>query len=99
MIYYREALTLCCPIPGHRDHSSSLNDRANTVLTRYEQSGRIEDLEEVITFYREALTLRLPCHPDRSSSLNDLAVAICARYEHSGKMEDLKEATLGWIYY
>jgi hypothetical protein len=74
MIYYHDPLTLCCPIPGHRDHSSSLNDRANTVLTRYEQSGRIEDLEDVITFHREALTLRPPGHPDRFSSLNNLAI-------------------------
>jgi hypothetical protein len=33
----------------------------------------MEDLEEVITYHREALTLRPPGHPDRSSSLNNLA--------------------------
>ena len=43
----------------------------------------MEDLEEVITFHREALTFRPPGHPDRSQSLNNLAIAVLTRYKHS----------------
>jgi hypothetical protein len=36
----------------------------------------MEDLEEAITYHREALTLRPPGHPDRFMSLNNLASAV-----------------------
>jgi hypothetical protein len=52
----------------------------------------MEDLEEVITYHREALTLCPPGHPNRSTSLNNLASAVLTRYEQSGRMEDLEEA-------
>jgi hypothetical protein len=55
--YHREALTLCPP--GHPNRSSSLNNLASAVHTRYKQLGSMEDLEEVITYHREALTLVL----------------------------------------
>ena len=47
----RKALTDCPP--GHPDQFASVNNLAVTVFTRYEQLGRIEDLEEVITYHRE----------------------------------------------
>ena len=37
----------------------------------------MEDLEEVITYHREALTLRPPGHPDHSSSLDNMPVRTC----------------------
>ena len=87
--YHRETLTL--RPPGHPDRSSSLNNLALAVYTRYEQSGRIEDLEDVITYHREALSLRPPGNPDRSSSLNNLALAVLTRYEQSSRIEDLED--------
>ena len=60
-----------CPL-GHPKHSLSLSNLANTVLARFAQSGRMEDLEDVITYNREALTLHPVGHPNRSSSLNNL---------------------------
>ena len=50
------------------------------------------NVEETITFHREALALRPPGHPDRSSFLINLAIAIDTRYDQSGRMEDLQEA-------
>ena len=35
--------------PGHPDRSTSLYNFANVVLTQYEQLGRMEYLEDVIT--------------------------------------------------
>jgi hypothetical protein len=68
----REALAICPP--GHPNRSSFLNNLANSIDTRYKQSGRMEDLEEMITYHREALTLCHPGHRNRPSSLNNLAL-------------------------
>ena len=53
---------LIVPLPSIEDSergSITGNSLANdtVILDRYEQSGRTEDLEEVITYRREALTL------------------------------------------
>ena len=74
------------------DHSTSLNNLANSLHTRFEQSGRTEDLEDAISFHRQALTLRPPGHLNRSNSLDNLAYALFIRFEQSGKVEDLEDA-------
>ena len=53
----------------------------------------MEDLEEVITYLREALSLRPIGHPNRSMSLSNLAIAVLTRCEWLGSMsvEDLDE--------
>jgi tetratricopeptide (TPR) repeat protein len=102
--YHREALTLCpigCPscstvhkeLSLHPDRSNFLSNLANAIFTRYEQSGSMKDLEEVITYNREALNLHPPDHPYRSTSLDDLAIAILIRYDQSGysSMKDFEE--------
>jgi hypothetical protein len=43
----------------------------------------MEDLEEVITYHREALTLRPPGHPDRSTFSTTLPLPCSTRYENS----------------
>jgi hypothetical protein len=62
------------------------------IFTRYKQLGSMEDLEEVITYHREALTLCPPGHPDRSIFPQQPCNAVLTRYEQSGRMEDLEEA-------
>jgi tetratricopeptide (TPR) repeat protein len=61
-------------------------------LLAFRQSGRVEDLEDAITYHRQALTLRPPGHPSRSTSLNNLATALSTRFEQSGRVEDLEDA-------
>jgi len=39
---------------------------ANALRSRFEQLGRMEDLENAISSHREALTLRPTGHPTRS---------------------------------
>ena len=69
----------------------SLNDLGSVILACYRQFG-MEDLEEVITYHCEALTLCPTGHPSCSTSLNNLATAVFACYEQLGRMEDLEEA-------
>ncbi|KAG1875793.1 TPR-like protein [Suillus subluteus] len=69
--------------PGHSDRSSSLNNLAISLGSRFEQRGIMSDLDEAIELHRAALLLYPPGHSDRSSSLNNLA---------RGIMSDLDEA-------
>ena len=79
------------PIPiGQPNCSLSLNDL--TVLNNYDQLGSVVNLDEEITFKREALSLCPIGHPDRPMFLDNLATAVCTRYEQSGNLEDLEEA-------
>jgi hypothetical protein len=50
--------------------SASLHNLVTAVSTCFHQLGKMEDLEEAITYHRQALVLRPPGHPDRSTSLN-----------------------------
>jgi len=52
----------------------------------------MDDLEDAISSYREALTLRPPGHPNRSNSLMNLANALFTRFKQSSRMEDLEDA-------
>ena len=62
------------------------------VSTRFDQLGKLEDLEESITCHRQALALRLQDHPHHSTSLKNLATAVSTRFKQLGRMEDLEEA-------
>ena len=89
---HREALH---PL-GHPDRPSFLNNLANSLSIRFYQSGRMEDLEDTISCYREALTLRPRSHPDRSGSLDNLGSALLTRFKQSGRIEDLGVVAVGW---
>ena len=79
------------PAP-HPDRSSPLNNLANALRTRFDQSGQREDLDEAISFHREVLELLPALHHIRSCSLNNVATALRARFEQSGQRKDLDEA-------
>jgi tetratricopeptide (TPR) repeat protein len=69
----------------------ALNNLALALGTRFNQLGRMEDLEEAVSWHSEALTLRPLGHPDHSISLNNLAAALGTRFSQSGTVEDLEE--------
>jgi hypothetical protein len=52
----------------------------------------MEDLEDTITFHRQALALYPPGHPDHSHALYNLPNNLYARFESLGRMEDLEDA-------
>jgi len=79
------------PAP-HPDCSTSLNDLANALQTRFEQRGASNDLDEAISLHREALLLRPASHPDHSMSLNNLANALQTRFQQRGASNDLDGA-------
>ncbi|KAF8966679.1 tetratricopeptide repeat-containing protein [Flammula alnicola] len=67
---------------------------AHVLRTRFDQRGASSDLDEAISFHREALGLRPAPHSSRSTSLNDLAAALLTRFEQRGTSNNLDEAIL-----
>ncbi|KAH8105727.1 TPR-like protein [Phellopilus nigrolimitatus] len=65
---------------------------AAAAFTRFKQTSRMDDLEQCITLYRDALELHPPGHPSRSASLNKLAETVRTRFKQTGRMEDLEES-------
>ena len=80
----RGAHSLCSRPPHH------LNDMGRTLLTRFQQLLKIEDLK---SYHREALVLTPPDHAGRPVSLHNLANAIYTRFKRlrSIDMEQLEE--------
>ncbi|KAF8966689.1 tetratricopeptide repeat-containing protein, partial [Flammula alnicola] len=76
----------------HPDRSTSLNNLALALQTRFGQRGASNNLDEAISLHREALVLRPALHPDRSTSLNNLAFALQTRFGQRGASNDLDEA-------
>ncbi|KAH8105067.1 TPR-like protein [Phellopilus nigrolimitatus] len=79
-------------LPPGDPSRSGLDFLANALFTRFEQAGRMDDLEVSISLYRGALSLRPPGHPLRPLSLNELAHAVWTRFEQAGRMKDLEES-------
>ncbi|KAH8103699.1 CHAT domain-containing protein [Phellopilus nigrolimitatus] len=86
---HRDALEL--RPPGHPDRSVSLSNLVKAMRTRFEQTGRMEDLEKCIALYRGALDLHPLGHPHHSGFINNLAEAMRTHFEQTGRMEDLEE--------
>ena len=70
----------------------SLYHLANALQTCFERRGTSNDLDEAITFHREALLFRPASHPDRLASLNNFAYALQTRFDQRGTSNDLDEA-------
>ena len=64
----------------------SLNNLANAISIRLDELGRTEDMEEVIIYNREAITLRPLGHPHRSRSLTSLADSVLTCFEQLGQV-------------
>ncbi|KAG2739523.1 hypothetical protein P692DRAFT_20707270, partial [Suillus brevipes Sb2] len=61
---------------SHTDGSSSLNNLAAQLSTRFDNRGNAGDLDQAIAFHIEALALCPLGHTHRSSSLNNLAAQL-----------------------
>ena len=61
------------------------NNLATAMWIRFEQLGRMEDLEAC---HRQALALRPHGHPDRPLSLTNFATVVSNHYKQLGRMED-----------
>ena len=87
IVLEREALDL--RPQGHPLRSTSLNNLATSLSTRFKQLVAVDDLHEAIVLFRY---LRPRGRPLRSGSLNNLADSLFTRYNQLGAMEDLHEA-------
>ena len=85
------AFHLQLQVEGRPNRSTSLNNLAVDLFTRYQQLGAMEDLDEAIVLNREALDLR-PRATRAPPSLNNLAVDLSTRYNQLEATEDLNEA-------
>jgi CHAT domain-containing protein len=83
-------LLAACPSdhPLRADICKSLVHRLDQ---RFEETGSIALLDEVITLEREALALQPAGHPDRASACNNLAITLRRRYEMTGNSDVLDE--------
>ena len=70
------------------DNTSSLSNLANALVTRYERSGRSEDLETAIDHYAVALPMTGPTDPQRAGLLSNFATALRLR----GQQPDIERA-------
>ncbi|KAG8997433.1 hypothetical protein FRB94_007659 [Tulasnella sp. JGI-2019a] len=59
--------------------------------SRFQQIGHRSDLDESITYHREALNLRPEGHPCRSVSLSYLAVGLHTRFQQTEDKGDIDE--------
>ncbi|MEV7094528.1 hypothetical protein AB0M80_17010 [Amycolatopsis sp. NPDC051045] len=66
------------------------------LYTRYERTGRLDDLSEAVDVERLALAETPAGHPERRSRLTNLATSLRVRYEWLRRLPDLDEAiTIG----
>lgn len=61
------------------------------ISTRFNQSGKRNDLDDAISFSREALELQATTPADRASSLENLAVVLSKKFNQSGDSKGLDE--------
>jgi tetratricopeptide (TPR) repeat protein len=91
-ICLRRVVLELCPV-GHRCHPRALGMLSRALISRFSQSGNIDDLDEGIQFLREAVSLYPERHPGRDHCLNNLAVSLgYYRFVHQGNPNDLDEA-------
>ncbi|KIK42231.1 hypothetical protein CY34DRAFT_805131 [Suillus luteus UH-Slu-Lm8-n1] len=91
-ICLRRVVLDLCPV-GHQRRPRALDELSRALLSRFTQSGTIDDLDECIQFLREAVSLCPEGHTDRDLYLNNLAVSLgICRFNHQGNPNDLDEA-------
>ncbi|KAG2340399.1 TPR-like protein [Suillus weaverae] len=83
---------ICLREVGHPLRPRALDKLAWALRSRFTQCGNVDDLDESIRFYREAVSLFPEGHSDPADYLNNLACSLEVRFDHQGKPNDLDEA-------
>ncbi|RYP18997.1 hypothetical protein DL765_003580 [Monosporascus sp. GIB2] len=78
--------------PGHPDLAIRLDDLADKLLDRYNQTNDIGDLEKAISSAQRAVDITPPGHPHLATWLNNLANVLSNRYNRTGGTKDLEHA-------
>ena len=79
---------------GRPDKPARLNNLANSLRSRFEHLGELNDLDQAILKYREAIQFTVDGHPDRPGQLSNLADSFRTRFEHLSELNDLELAIL-----
>ncbi|KIK42397.1 hypothetical protein CY34DRAFT_145932, partial [Suillus luteus UH-Slu-Lm8-n1] len=90
-IHFRRVVLQLCP-PVHQRRPNALDELSNSLQSRFQLRGSVDDLDECIQHRREAVSLCSEGHPDRGNYLNDLAVSLRSRFQHQRKSHDLDDA-------
>ncbi|KAG8927516.1 hypothetical protein FRC02_008088 [Tulasnella sp. 418] len=77
---------------GHPDRSETFSNLGGCLVSRYEQQGESQDLEDALECFRTALSLKPTGHARRDLSLNNLASCLGHRYRLKREAQDLEEA-------
>ena len=71
---------------------AALNNSGGVFLRRYWARGRLEDLNQALACWQQAVGRTPPDSPGLPARLNNLGTGLSARYARSGQMTDLEEA-------
>jgi hypothetical protein len=74
----------------HPHHFSFLHNLPTVISTVFKLLGKMDDLEEAVSYFHQALDLSSD-HSDRSSAL---ASALRAHFDHLGEMNDLENVIM-----
>lgn len=74
------------------DRAVMLHGLGGDLQARYESTGALEDLENAIPCFEQAISLFPASSPNRVYSLCELASALSLRYDISGNAKDLEES-------
>ena len=81
------------PDPSHPNPTQEQDEPvSNSFITRFEHLGQLNDLEDAISRYREAVDLTPDGHPDKPSRLDNLGNSFISRFEQLGQLNDLEDA-------
>lgn len=79
---------------GGTHPAKTLNSLGTLLLTRYEHAGKLDDLEEAISYSQRAIDLTPQDHSDLPGYLMTLGNALSAQYSRTGNTDDLSAAII-----
>ncbi|KAG2122344.1 CHAT domain-containing protein [Suillus clintonianus] len=89
-IHLRRVVLELCSLCQRRPRS--LHNLSQSLFTRFEHQGSIDDIDECIQLGREVVSLCPEGHPWHNDYLNNLALSLVCRFEHQRESSDLNEA-------
>jgi CHAT domain/Tetratricopeptide repeat len=88
-----------CPEPtlnimpaDYLDRATHLTKLMTQLRDRFQRTGQMTDLEQVIQYGQQALEAIPADHPDRARYLNNLTAVFIDRFQRIGQMTDLEQA-------
>ena len=77
---------------SHHQHHNNLNRLATALLLRFDLIHDLNDLDEALSHFRDAVNETPWGHPDRAVNSSNLAAALHTRFEHTWDPLDLNDA-------